>query len=371
MRINVLGSFGAEIDGNEIPLGGPQQRLILALLVAAGGDLVTTDQLIDRIWGDDLPDTPRKTVQVYIANLRSAIGGDRTPIHTEGGGYRLVIEEDDVDANRFARLVTEARSQLRTHPRPAAEGLEEALGLWRGPPYADLSYLDALQSEIRRLEELRLVALEDLPEADLEAGNAKKAVADLEALTVRHPLRERPCGLLMLAQYRTGQQASALRTYQDLRSRLVEELGIDPSPELQVLEQRILNQDAELLSLGEEAPLALPSGTVTFLFTDIEGSTRLWEEQKQAMSEALKSHDRLVREAIDTNGGYVFSTAGDGFAVAFASAVDAISAAVDAQRAILEDQAPLSLGVRMGIHTGEATLRDGDYFGGRSTGAPG
>ena len=143
MRINVLGSFGAEIDGNEIPLGGPQQRLILALLVAAGGDLVTTDQLIDRIWGDDLPDTPRKTVQVYIANLRSAIGGDRTPIHTEGGGYRLVIEEDDVDANRFARLVTEARSQLRTHPRPAAEGLEEALGLWRGPPYADLSYVIA------------------------------------------------------------------------------------------------------------------------------------------------------------------------------------------------------------------------------------
>jgi WD40 repeat protein/DNA-binding SARP family transcriptional activator len=235
-----MGVFEA---AQERPLGGPKQRLVLAHLLIRANQAVPVDTLISEIW-DEPPATARGSVQSYVSHLRKALGAGR--IDGNGQGYVLHVEPHEVDRSRFEALVVGAGRLRPTDPAAAAAMLREALDLWRGPPFADLADVPSLQPEITRLTEARIAAVEDRIAAELDAGAPRDVVGELEALTAEHPLRERLWELLIIALYRSGRQADALQAYERARLRLADELGIDPSEELQTLHQRVLRQDPAL-----------------------------------------------------------------------------------------------------------------------------
>jgi DNA-binding SARP family transcriptional activator len=259
MEFRVLGPLEVVEDGQALPLGGTKPRALLACLLLRANQVVSMDRLIEELWPDAAPRTAAKTIQVYVWKLRKELGEGR--LVTRPPGYVLRVDPSELDLTRFEALLEEARG---VHPKRAAEQLREALTLWRGQPLADLAYEPFAQTDIARLEELRLAALEERIEADLATDRHRELVGELEALVAEHPLRERLRGQLMLALYRSGRQAEALEVYQVARRTLVEELGLEPSAALQRLEKAILQQDRSL-DLED-----LPSGAVTFLFTDIE-----------------------------------------------------------------------------------------------------
>jgi predicted ATPase/DNA-binding SARP family transcriptional activator len=242
MRFGILGPFEvADDDGRGVALGGHRQRALLAILLLHAGEVVSSDRLIEELWGGRPPATAVKTVQVYVSKLRKALG-DRVLV-TRSGGYMLDIKPVDVDVGRFQALVGEAHGALqRRDPRGAAESLRAGLALWRGPPLSDFAYEPFAQGEIARLDEARLVALEDRVDAELELGEHASLVGELEALVLTHPLRERMHGQLMLALYRAGRQADALEAYQRARTYLADELGLEPGPALRDLQSQILDQ---------------------------------------------------------------------------------------------------------------------------------
>ena len=245
------------------------------------------------------------------------------------------------------------RSLLESKPAEAAELLGEALALWRGHPYADVPGSVRLEAEARRLEQLRLGAVEDRVEAELALGRHAELLPELEVLTDEFPLSERFRGQQMVALYRAGRQTEALRAYQKTRLFLAEEMGIDPSTELQGLEQRILDHDP-----GLEAESASRVQTMSFLMTDIVDSTLLWELHPAEMPEVLARHDRLLTEAVEQAGGRVFNQAGDGVCAAFATVGEAVTAARSAQEALAAaDWGETGLSVRMAVDTGEVESR--------------
>ena len=247
MEFRVLGPLEVVEDGQALPLGGTKQRALLACLLLRANQLVSTDRLVEELWPHGAPRTAAKTIQVYVSKLRKELGEGRLVTHPPG--YVLRVDPSELDLARFEALLEEAH---RVDPRRAVEPLREALALWRGPALADLAYEPFAQTEIARLEELRLAALEERIEADLATGRHAERVGELEALVADHPLRERLRGQLMLALYRSGRQAEALEVYQDARRMLVEELGLEPSAALQRLEKAILQQD-RWLDLGDLA----------------------------------------------------------------------------------------------------------------------
>ena len=201
--------------------------------------VVSIDSLIESLWGPEPPGDPVRSIHVLVSRLRKALGSEA--IVTRGRGYALAAEADDVDVGRFTRLSDSGRASLESgDAATAAATLREALGLWRGQPFADLPSEHALEAERHRLEELRLAALETRIDADLALGRHASVLPELEGLVREHPLRERPIAQLMLAQYRCGRQAEALETYRAARTRLVETLGLEPGSELQQLERDIL-----------------------------------------------------------------------------------------------------------------------------------
>ncbi len=241
----VLGSLEVVDRGREIPLGGAKQRSVLAILLLHAGEVVSVDRLVDELWGERPPSTATKTVQVYISRLRKALG-DGTLL-TRGGGYLVELGPDQLDAQRFERLVGEGQeAQRRGDARAAADLLRRGLALWRGSAFADFAYDGFAQTEIARLEELRLAALEARIEADLADGRHAALVPELDGLVRDHPTRERLREQLMLALYRSGRQSEALASYQDARRALAEELGLEPSRDLQALQRAILEQDPAL-----------------------------------------------------------------------------------------------------------------------------
>ena len=247
VRIKVLGPLEVVVDGDRLALGGPQQRLVLAMLLSRVDAPVSTESLIDALWYEDAaPDRARKTVQVYVANLRKVLGGQSAPIESAPGGYVLRTGEITVDAIDFEQAVDATGPANDSSARETVERLSSALGLWNGLPYADLGDAPVLTVEVARLNELRLVALERRVEASLTVGRHREVLSEIETLTTDHPYRERFTALHMLALYRSGRQAEALRAYQRTRLVLGEELGIDPSPEVQALERAILTQDPSL-----------------------------------------------------------------------------------------------------------------------------
>jgi DNA-binding SARP family transcriptional activator len=238
----ILGPLEVVDGGRVLPLGGSRQRTLLALLLTRANEVVSTDRLIDELWGEQPPRTALNALHYHVSQLRKVLGGTDA-IVTQDPGYLIRVGPNELDLLRFERLVDEAR---RAPPDLAARLLRDALGLWRGPALADLAGERFAQAEALRLEELRLGALEQRFEADLALGRHAELVGELEALVREHPLRERLRAQLMRALYSSGRQAEALTVYRDTRNLLVDELGIEPSPALQELEKAILRHDRAL-----------------------------------------------------------------------------------------------------------------------------
>jgi DNA-binding SARP family transcriptional activator len=302
LEFRILGPVEVLEDEEPIPLGGPRQRALLAILLTRANEVVSTDRLIYELWGEASPRTALNTLQYYVSQLRKLLGANR--IVTQPPGYAIRVEPDELDLARFERLLEEG----------GGERAREALALWRGPALADFAYEEFAQTEAARLEELRLAALEQRIDADLALARHAELVGELEQLVGQHPLREKLRGQLTLALYRSGRQAEALETYQMMRRALVDELGIEPSPALQELERAMLRQDpaldlasaastpersvlvaprdegrlAALLALGE--PLARtrpPRELILARLTDAEGltaATALLNEHRAALT---------------------------------------------------------------------------------------
>ena len=270
-EFRVLGPVQAVADGVSLPLGGPKQRAVLAELLLHGGGVVTHARLVDAVWGDEPPDSAKTSLQVYVHGLRRAVGAER--IETLGDGYRLHFEPEELDLARFERLVGDAERALGDErPAEAAEDLATAVGLWQGPPLSDLADQPVARTAVPRLEELRLRAVELRNEARLALGEHDALVPELEALVAAEPFRERLREQLILALYRAGRQKEALEAYQDARSMLVEELGVDPGPALQELERAILRQDESLLAtpVARQRQLRLPTASTALIGRKLE-----------------------------------------------------------------------------------------------------
>ena len=263
MEYRILGPLEVLDQGRPLALGGHRQRALLALFLLHANEVVSTDRLLDDLWGAEPPESGSKAVQVLVSQLRKVLqagSGTDGVLATQSPGYVVRVGEGELDRERFERLVEQASGEESAEKRAAL--LREALGIWRGPPLADLSYEDFAQPAIARLTEARLAALEERIDADLAIGRHSAVTGELEELVKENPLRERLRGQLMLALYRAGRQADALAVYQDGRRTLVEELGVEPSPELRTLQRRILEHDPALGAapkqpprMGEGAPL--------------------------------------------------------------------------------------------------------------------
>ncbi|MBD0330208.1 MAG: AfsR/SARP family transcriptional regulator [Thermoleophilia bacterium] len=228
-RFRILGPL--EVEG-VASLGGPKQRALLARLLLSRGRVVAKEQLVDDLWPGDPPETAAHALQVYVSALRRLLGRER--LRAEHGGYRLDASPDEVDAERFERLVRSGARLLERGDAAAARSLlERALALWRGPALGGVG--ESFHADRARLDTERLAALEQRIEADLALGRHEPLVAELEALVAEHPLRESFRRQLMLALYRSGRQADALDVYRAARRTLRAELGLEPGPELRAL----------------------------------------------------------------------------------------------------------------------------------------
>lgn len=242
VEFRLLGPLEVTRGRAAVPLAGARQRTLLAFLLLHANELVSRERLVDCLWGERPPETAANALQVAVHGLRRLLGAER--VETRGSGYLLRVEPSELDLGRFRELVARARSA--TGPAAAAESLGEALALWRGPPLADIAEAPFARIEIGRLEEERLAALETRIDAELALAHHAELVGELEALVAEHPYRERLRVMLMLALYRSGRQAEALDAYQGARRALVDDLGVEPGPELQELERAILRQDPSL-----------------------------------------------------------------------------------------------------------------------------
>ena len=256
MRYGLLGPLEVQgDDGERVALGGLRQRALLAILLLRANEVVSTERLVNDLWGEGAPPQGAHTVQVFVSRLRKTLAPAGGRLETHAPGYMLVLDdEDDVDANRCERLYAEGRALLKAgDAEGAAKVLRDAEALWRGPPLVEFAYDVFAQAPIARLEQLRSACREERLEADLAAGRHHDVLGELEELARNDPYAERPRMLLMLALFRCGRHAEALDAYQDARRTLVDELGLEPSAELRELQDRILRQDP---TLGWAAPAA-------------------------------------------------------------------------------------------------------------------
>jgi len=363
MEFRILGPLEA-VDGDRtVPLGGPRQRALLALLLTHSNRVVSVDRLIDELWGEETPSAAPNALQYHVSQLRKTLA-PHDAILTQEPGYLIRIENDELDLHRFERLREAATT---APPDQAAQLLREALALWRGAPLADLAQEEFAQAEIRRLEELRLSTLEQRVEVELELGEHSELIGELERLAREHPLRERLRAQLMLALYRSGRQAEALAAYRDLRAVLDEELGIEPSRALRELEQAILRQDRELspkqsanavvivagegepldplLSVAE--PLARRPGRELIVTRLLPGGRDL----SRATAELADLRGRLAERGVNARvAAYVAGESG-AEAARFATEQNADLLLVDAASALVDvvlDRAPCDVGLLVG-----------------------
>lgn len=239
----MLGPVSVVVDGSEVDLGGRRQRQVVAVLAASVGEVVSPDRLVDSLWGGRAPVGGRNTVQVSVSRVRQRVGGDA--IVTSPSGYRLG-ESVVVDAERFVSRVGDGERLIGGDRSAALAATSEAIGLWRGGAYADMGDLEVLATERARLDQLYVRCLEIRVDALLGLGRHDEAVGELETLVADHPFHERFRAQHILALYRSGRQADALRSYQRVREILAEELGVDPSPDLVALEGKVLAHDPTL-----------------------------------------------------------------------------------------------------------------------------
>ncbi|HET8651016.1 MAG TPA: BTAD domain-containing putative transcriptional regulator [Gaiellaceae bacterium] len=369
VEVRLLGPLEACVEGRRLGLRRQKQRALLAVLALRAGEVVSIDRLIDALWGDAPPKAAVGSLQNLVSELRKLLGAD--VLRTRAPGYLLDIDRDAVDVHRFERLTREARD---LPPAERAAQLRGALDLWHGAALADVRLDESWAAEAVRLDELRVAATEELLEAELELGRHSAAIGELESLVGEHPLRERPVGLLMLALYRAGRQADALEAYRAARLRLVEGLGIDPSAELQRLEQAILRHDPDLepAPAPKQAPPTDRRKTVTILFADVVESTELAALlDPEVLRGFLHRYLELVRVTVDRHGGVVEKLFGDAAMAAFGiptqhedDALRAVRAANELREAIaglsgeLEEEHGVGFRLRIGLDTGEALVAD-------------
>ena len=276
MEIRLLGSVEASAGERRVGLGGSKQRAVLAMLGLEANRLVSAERLVEGLWGEAPPASAAKMVQNYVWRLRRLLGeGGEAEIVTRGRGYVLRIDRELIDALRVERLVGEATRGA------SGDAARRALALFCGEPLADIAGEPFAAAEIRRLEELRLTAAELAIDADLAAGRHREVVGEIEALLVEQPLRERVHAQRLLALYRCGRQAEALEAFRQARATLVEQIGIEPGPDLQRLHAAILRQDPALsvepraLGLPEELERAAAARMVGRA-RELEGLRELW-----------------------------------------------------------------------------------------------
>ena len=258
MQYRILGPLAVTKEGAEVVLGRGKQRALLALLLLHANEAVPTDRLIDQLWGESRSTSATRVVHNYVSKLRRLLGD--AVLITRGNAYELRVELGELDLDRFNDQVADGRQALAAgDPARAAAAFGAALSLWHGPPLADFTYDQFAQAEIERLDGLRLAALIERIDADLQLGRHNALIGELETLVAAHPLQERLRGQLMVALYRSGRQAEALQVYQSTRRMLVEELGIEPNEELQRLEHQILNHDPELAAPDVSSPARNPA----------------------------------------------------------------------------------------------------------------
>ena len=342
MQIRLLGPLEVRDGERVVALPRRQQRALLAALASRAGEVVSTDRLIADLWGEQAPVSATGSLQNTVSALRKLIG--REVLLTQPPGYRLAISREDVDANRFEGLLAEARE---AEPARRVQLLRDALGLWRGPALADLEDEDFARLEAARLGELRIAAHEELIEAELELGRHAALVGELETLVATHPLRERLRGQLMLALYRCGRQAEALEVYRAARLALADELGLDPSPELQELERRVLRQDPALAApaeAGDESPSRKTSEVrLVSVLAATPPAADDPEQHRRRLDETLTS----VRDVLGRHGGTLERFGPEGLVAVFGAESPEDD---DALRAVL---AARELGLPAGIATGE------------------
>src|SRR6201998_2250854 len=361
VELGVLGPLQVRQHGAPVTIPGAKPRAILTMLGLHGGSVVSAETLVELLWGEDPPRTAAKALPTHISSLSRALGDGF--VLTQGAGWTLA--ESEVDASRYksaARLARDAAAAGDT--RQAVAYFEEALALWRGIPELPDGRRGA--SEKTRWIEGHAALVEDRADALLATGRAAEIIGELEAAVADAPLRERRWGQLMLALYRAGRQGEALGAYQRARALLVDQLGVDPGPELRRLEAAIVAQDASL-DLPVVQEFSAVTRAVTLLLTDIEGSTAAWEADAEAMAVALARHAELVEQVVRSRGGRLIKTRGEGDATfsVFERPSAAAVAAIELQDAISQEQWGLRepMRIRIALHTGEVELRDGDYFG--------
>nr|WP_067285619.1 BTAD domain-containing putative transcriptional regulator [Mycobacterium sp. 1164985.4] len=361
MELGVLGPLQVRQYGLPVAIPGAKPRAILTMLGLHGGSVVSADALVALLWGDEPPRTATKALQTHISSLRRALGDGF--VLTEGTGWTLSTTE--IDAVHYKTAAKLGRKALTAgDPTRAVALFDQALALWRGLP--ELPDSARGSSEKTRWLEGHAALVEDRADALLATGRAAEIVGELESAIAEAPLRERRWGHLMLALYRAGRQGEALGAYKRARSLLAEELGVDPGPELRRLEGAIVAQDASL-EVPQSQQLSTVTRAVTFLLTDIEGSTAAWEADADAMAVALARHDEIVEQVVTSRGGRLIKTRGEGDATfsVFDRPSAAAAAAIELQEAIGHEAWQLAdpMRIRVALHTGEVEFRDGDYFG--------
>jgi DNA-binding SARP family transcriptional activator len=390
VEFRILGPLEVLKDRQLVSLPTGRGRSLLAVLVLRAGEVVSVDRLIDQLWGNDPPATATNALQNLVSGLRKRLepawttGALPTVLETHVPGYRLAIDPGQVDANRFRNLLAEAREAPIGEK---ASMLRRAFTLWRGPALADFVYEPFAQAAIAELEELRLTAFEERIDADLATFRHAEVVPELQGLASEHPLRERLAEQLMLALYRSGRQAEALEVYTNTRRKLVEELGIEPGPGLQLLEGSILRQDRSLelkaAPIGATLKPSKPAltgtvrpwlpeerKTVTILLVDVAAST------SAGAAPDAEAARRLVARFIGTaagvlagHGGSAEEVVGDALVGMFGiptaredDALRAVRAAVDLRHALaalnkeLASDGEIRLAARVGINTGEVVV---------------
>jgi DNA-binding SARP family transcriptional activator len=391
LQFGLLGPLEVRLeDGDPVSLGGLRQRALLAILALHPNQVVSTDQLVDELWGERPPATAVHTVQVFVSRLRGALGPAGERLVTRPPGYVLELGIDEVDAGRCERMYSDAQAALGAgDAAEAATLLRDAMALWRGPPLADFTYEPFAQSTIARLDELRLSCREELIEAELALGRHSAVVSDLEALVREQPFRERPWGQLMLALYRSGRQAEALDTFQKARRALVEELGVEPSAALRALERAILQQDDSLRAptasagrdvepspaavedVSEAAPpaLTLLRKTATVLVARIEAASDADPERTRTLVQAARDQAKAI---VSGNGGTFVAGLGGELVAVFGLPVSREDDALRALRAADEVRMGVTaiaggelaeLVTRVGVDTGEVVADGDDLFG--------
>src|SRR6266508_4206618 len=370
LELRLLGALEARRGGELVMLGGAKPRALLADLLVHLGTPVSVDRLVDDLWGDRPPASAGHAIEVYVSQRRKALDPERVGLLARSsGGYSLEVDPDSVDARRFERLFGEGRAALAVgEPSRADALLVEGLRLWCGPPLADLAYEPFVQTEIARLEELRAAAVE----ARIEA--------ELATLVAAQPFRERLRAQLMLALYRSGRQADALGAFRSARQTLVDELGVEPGPELRALESAILRQDDSLLLSAPQAEPVAPRREqrrlATILLVETEWSGVDHAADPETLGRAMEREFALASAVLTEHGGTLERLAGGGAMAAFGIPAAHEDDALRAARAALELRAGvaalneeltrdlgLRLEVRIGLSTGEVVGGQGFVAG--------